>query len=115
MEPAEEAFAVTDVTGVGEIIDDPAELYTEEDIEAVDNPLHTKEKTGDGQDFFLMQYADFLNRLTSMKYVPYKTVQEISKEYLEKSMKSQEMREKRLRESLNQVPNRSDEIVEKIR
>jgi polyhydroxyalkanoate synthesis regulator protein len=49
-----------------------------------------------------------------MKYIPYKTVQEISTEYLEKSIKSLEVSEKRLRESLKQVPNLSDEMVENI-
>ena len=118
VEPTEEAFNVlnevgTDVVNVGDMLDDH-DLYTEEDIETLNNPLDNKEKTGEGQDFFMMQYADFLNRMTSMKYVPYKTVQEISTEYLEKSIKSQEVREKRLRESLKQVPNLSDEMVEKI-
>ena len=114
-ESGEEAFndLVSDVGDVGDIPDEP-DLYTEEDIETLNNPVDDKEKTGEGQDFFKMQYADFLNRMTTMKYVPYKTVQEISTEYLEKSIKSQEIREKRLRESLNQVPNLSDEIVEKI-
>ena len=95
---------------------DYAELYTVDDLENLDdfNDDENEIASENDQDFFMMQYADFLNRLCHFKFIPYQTVQEISKEYLEKSMKSQEFKEKKLRDSLKQIPNMTGDMIDKV-
>ena len=95
-------------------------LYTESDFAAIDenNDYHDVDdsvisETND-DNFCLMQYADFLNRLSHFKFIPYKTVTDIANEYLANSLKSQEIREKKLRASLKQIPNITEEIIENI-
>ena len=66
-----------------------AEEYDFFDIDAVENP--EPEMTDESEDFFLLYYADFMNRMAHYKFLPYSTVQEISEEYLKNSKKSQEI------------------------
>ena len=62
--------------------------------------------------YFLEYHADFLNRLAHEKFVPSSTVQDISEEFLNSCMRSQELMEKKLRKSLTEdLPN---ETVDKI-
>ena len=90
---------------------DSHELYTCDDFELLENDA---EELEDDQSFFMMQYADFLNRMSHAKFIPHRTVQEISIEYLDKSLKSQEFRERKLRQSLKKVPDLSEDMIENI-
>ena len=77
-----------------------AEGYDFFDIDAVENP--EPEMTDESEDFFLLYYADFMNRMAHYKFLPYSTVQEISEEYLKNSKKSQEICASKLRDSLGE-------------
>ena len=72
------------------------------------------ESTEDSEDFYLMYYADFLNRLETFKHVPVSTVQEIADEYLSNTRKSLERREMILRESLNKVQGLQQADIERV-
>ena len=89
-----------------------AEGYDFFDIDAVENP--EPEMTDESEDFFLLYYADFMNRMAHYKFLPYSTVQEISEEYLKNSKKSQEICARKLRDSLGEVESLSNEDVENI-
>ena len=66
------------------------------------------------EDYYMFYYADFLNRLTSFKYIPQTTVTDIAEEYLANTKKSLKQREILLRNSLKSIPNISQNDVEKI-
>ena len=68
-----------------------------------------------GQDnFFQMQYANFLNRLCYFNFIPVKTVTTIAEEYLQNSLKSSSVREQKLRKSLESLPNITELQVDTI-
>ena len=89
---------------------DDMDEYDQFDIDDIENAGPDV----DSEEFFLQYYADFLNRLVHHKFIPQSTVQEIAEEYFKNSMKSQEIREKKLRQSLSEVPNLSQEEANKI-
>ena len=98
-----------------ESVNEECETYTEEEIGEIFEDAHSDENEGDEDcEFYMMQYADFLNRLSHFNHVPYKTVQEISKEYLENSMKSKDLKEKKLRLSLKKVPGMTEEFMDSV-
>ena len=66
------------------------------------------------KNYFLMQYADFLNRLCQFHFIPQRTVTKIADEYRQNSLKSRDLRENKLRISLKQVPNITEEQIDKI-
>ena len=82
------------------------------DIDAIENPEH--EDSEESEEFFMLYWADFLNRLCHQKFIPHTTVQEISEEFYKNSLKSQEIRERKLRQSLMEVENLSGEEINKI-
>ena len=82
------------------------------DIDAIENP--EPDLSDETEDYFMMYYADFMNRLAHDKFIPYSTVQDIAEEYYKNSKKSQEICEKKLRESLREVENFSCVEVDKI-
>ena len=57
------------------------------------------------EEYFMEYYADYLNRLVNQKYIPQSTVHDICNEHYENSKRSQEIREKKLRASLSEIPN----------
>ena len=92
-----------------------SDLYTEEEMAMIDDEENDDDTDKEKDtNYFMMQYADFLNRLSHFKFIPYKTVQEIANEFLENSLKSQKVREKKLRKSLNEIPTMTVAMIEKI-
>ena len=87
-----------------------SDLYTAEDLDDIDE--HTRNEND--SNYFMMQYEDYMNRLCNTKYIPHTTVQEISNEYLANSLKSQEVKEKKLRSSLQSVPQMTESQINKI-
>ena len=66
------------------------------------------------ENFFLMSYADFLNRLINYKFIPVSTVREIAAEFFGQSLRSGQDREALLRRSLSQIPNMNPKLLEEI-
>ena len=93
--------------GVGE------EGYDAFDIDALEN-METFDEDVGSEDYFLEYYADFYNRLVHHKFLPQSTVQDICEEYFKSSKKSQEIRERKLRETLERVADLSPEEVNEI-
>ena len=99
--------------------EDTTRNYENEDYDVGDlHDVENCEPEGESEDYFLKYYADFLNRLAHVKFVPHSTVQEIAEEYYKNSVRSQEIRRKNLRQSLNAnvelSENRVDRIVEEV-
>lgn len=91
------------------------DIYEEGDIEYLENGDETDhEEPVLGSDYFIKAYADFCNRMCHIKYVPHRTMQEITSEYLSQSLKSVEHRGKKLREALGKLPNVSEEQIDEI-
>ena len=68
----------------------------------------------ESEEYFLYYYADFLNRLSHVKFIPHSTVQDIADEYFKNSKRSQDIREKKLRQSLSEVGNMSMDDINKV-
>ena len=69
--------------------------YGEADISDLkDDDEETNEND---EEHFLYYYADFMNRLAHVNFIPYSTVQLIAEEFLQNSLKFQNVAEKRLR------------------
>ena len=85
------------------------------DYEHVTEDLSEEDES---DDFFLRSYADFMNRMSTIKHVPYSTMQVIASEFLQQSVKSLKPREIVLRKTLKNLPGISegkvDEIVKKV-
>ena len=95
--------------------DDPSEFYNESDFHTIEvSEAENDADTTADEDFYLSYYADFLNRLTNMKFIPQTTVQEISEEYMSNTRKSLENREKLLRKSLSSIPSIDQADIEKV-
>ena len=97
-------------------VDDENEIedfYDSLDIDGLDNSTH-EEPDEDCEKYFLDYYADFLNRLVHDKFIPQSTVQEISDEYYENTKKAGEVREKRLRASLEKIADRNQATIDEI-
>ena len=91
------------------------EFYEENDLfEDVDNVQDSAEFRETSNNFFMMQYADFLNRLTHLKYIPQKNVTDIANEYRRNSEKARDVREKKLRNALLKVPGISEKQIDAI-
>ena len=93
----------------------PDEYYEEQDLATVETVDVSTDVLGTGSsDYCMMQYADFLNRLTHLKFIPQKTVTEIADEYRVNAMKARDMRERKLRDALHQITSITDGQVEEI-
>ena len=66
------------------------------------------------ENFFLMSYADFLNRLINYKFIPISSVHEIAAEFFNQSRRSAQARESVLRRSLSKISNLDPELLEQI-
>ena len=120
----EDALGATNDNSEGEVDDesiltefeeDP-DLYTAEALETIGDIEEDCDLNEDEENinFYMMQYADFYNRMMHFNHVPSRTVQEISREYLENSLKSKAMKERKLRESLKEVSSMTVEMVNHI-
>ena len=83
--------------------------YNDADMEVIENA----EDEELNEEYYLLYYADFLNRLGHYNHIPQTTVQEISEEYLMNTQKSMENRKKILRRSLCKT-NMSQAEIEKL-
>ena len=96
-------------------VSDPAEHEDLQEYNQFDiDDIESGEPEDESEEYFLQYYADFLNRLVHHKFIPQSTVQDIAEEYFQNSKKSQEIREKKLRESLSGVPNLTENEANKI-
>ena len=83
---------------------------------------HSEEKVNDersmsdeeAQHYFMMAYSDFLNCLTSFKFIPLSTVKRIAEEYISIAKQSAIEKEKVLRSSLQTCTNISPADVDKV-
>jgi len=87
-----------------------AEEYETEDFDIIENA----EESDECDEFYLRYYADFLNRLVNVKFIPVSTVQQIAEEYLSNTKKSLERREKLLRKSLSSVEGMNQTDIDKV-
>ena len=95
-------------------VDEPVQ-HDNDSYDAFDiDDLENDEPDDESEEFFLQYYADFLNRLGYHRYIPQSTVQDIAEEYYKNSKRSQEIREKKLRESLRDVSSLSEDDRNKI-
>ena len=86
--------------------------YEHSDIETLED-LVIEDCDVESDNYFSLYYADFVNRLAHYKFIPYSTVQEITDEYLKNSKKSQEVSQRRLRQSLltARIPEQEIEVI----
>ena len=98
---------------IADIDDNVGEEYDVDDIEFLESGsgLGTTEEQGN---YFLMAYADFLNRMCHAKYVPHSTMQIIATEFFNHCLKSQEIRKVKLEESLKNNSNLNDNEITEI-
>ena len=101
-----------EVNDEGPNFDAGIEDYDLFDIDAIEYP--EAEHSDESEDFFLLYYGDFMNRLCHDKFIPHSTVQDISEEFLNNSKKSQEICERKLRDELRDVENLSSTEADKI-
>ena len=84
-----------------------------EENESLEAPVEEED-----DDYFVKAFADFMNRMCHMKYVPHSTMQTIAGEFLDHSIKSAQEREKALRKILSDTPEMTqakiDEIIQKV-
>ena len=98
-----------------DVFADDAEDYEDGDIQFLELEGVTSDTDAEDQsDYFLKAYADFQNRMCHFKFIPHKTMEIISSEYLAQSLKSMELRRRKLKESLKQIPSVTDEQIEEI-
>ena len=93
------------------------ELYEAEDFVFIENSNLDQTGSEEIGENFLKAYANFINKLGHFKFIPLKTVQSISSEFLEQSLKSMRLREIKLRASLrnaNLQENDINAIVEDV-
>ena len=97
--------------------------FESEDIDVYDCQNDSDEELSEvddenDDDFFVKAFADFMNRMCHVKFVPHSTMQTIAAEFLEHSIKSVNNREKALRKSLLDIPemteHKIDDIVKKV-
>jgi hypothetical protein len=95
-----------------DLIVDQSYEETHEDIEEHSDGEDAAEN--DEEMFFMMAYCDFLNRLTSFKFIPLSSVKSIAEEYIAIAKKSALQKEKVLHAALMKCPNLSMEDVEEV-
>ena len=89
------------------------EVYDQNDLEFLEANIQESIGLDDG-DYIFKAYADFLNRMCHEKFVPHRTMQLIASEYLTQSLKSNEVKEIKLRDSLGKLPGVTEDMIEKI-
>lgn len=91
------------------------ELYNEDNcFEDEESPPNDIDAIARRSNFFMMQYADFLNRLTHMKFIPQSNVTDIANEYRLNSEKAVEVRENKLKVALSKVPGITEKQIDTI-
>ena len=88
---------------------DSYDIFDVDDLERGEDEVDEE-----SEKYFLEYYADFLNRLVHEKFIPQTTVQDIADEYYENTRKAKITREKALRQSLEKIPNISQDSINDI-
>ena len=86
----------------------------DDDLESLSDANNDSDDDGNSGDYFQMQHADFLNNLCNFKFIPARTVTQISQDYLQNAFKSRDIREEKMRKSLqgfNIPEHQIDKIV----
>ena len=91
-------------------VNDYSENFDVEEEEEEDLQINFEED----DTFFMMAYADFINRLITYKFIPVTSVKEIAAEFLNQSRRSSKSREQVLRNSLSQIHSLTTEQIEQI-
>ena len=90
-----------DSISVQHSLDGPEQYENASDDEGYDafqiDEIENCEPDDESEEYFLHYYADFLNRLSHVKFIPHSTVQEIADVYFKNSKRAQDIREKKLR------------------
>ena len=73
-----------------------------------------EEDTSEDFDQFLHSYADFMNRMCHVNYIPHKTMQIIASEYLSQNLKSMEQKESKLRAVLKRLTDLTDDAIDGV-
>lgn len=85
-----------------------------EDGNDEDENIESCQEESKDDDYFLMAYADFINRLITYKFIPVTSVKAIATEFLNQSQRSCEGREAALRKSLSKIPSLTTAQIEQI-
>ena len=70
--------------------------------------------TNDDDDYFMMTYCDFLNRLANFQFIPQSTIQIIGEQFLKNYKTSNEVKSTNLRVSLEKSDGMSKEKIDRI-
>ena len=99
-----------------EVLEDQQQMYTAEELENLENidDLPDIEDSEEDLNFYMMSHANFLNRLVNEKYIPRKTVTEIAEEFYGNCLKSNEQKEKKLRNSLKHIPGMNNDMENEV-
>ena len=92
-------------------VEENQELYCEDDLTQLFNDNHAPIVNVEDFPYFKMQYADFLNRMSHFKFLPYRTVHTISLEYLDNYIKANDAKKSKLISSLKKIPDLSEEQI----
>ena len=101
-------YRVTELNSVEEIDQDFCD--NSEDLNLEYDSFDSKED----EKYFKMQYADFLNRMSNYSYIPSVKVSEIANDFLQNSLKSQELRKNTLMKILDSIQGLSQSDRERI-
>ena len=85
-----------------------------EDGNGEDENIESCQEESKDYDYFLMAYADFINRLITYKFIPVTSVKAIASEFLSQSRRSCEGREAVFRKSLSKIPSLTNAQIEQI-
>ena len=85
------------------------------DIEEVESASDCLPGSDDDTDYNVLKHlADFLNRMSSVNFIPNSTIQEIFEEYMEQFKRSKAMIEKKLRKALGEIVSLNNEMIDKV-
>ena len=102
-----------------QVEDDELEKHPVEDNELENDQVEDESDTEDDleqdlDDYFLMAYGDFLNRLANFHFIPQSTIKIIGDEYLKHYTKSNEAKAKVLKQSLEKIPGISEADIQRV-
>ena len=92
-----------------QVTDNFEDVYNENDFLIIEQAIPDSTN-----DYYLKYYADFLNNLANFKFVSQLTVQHISKQYLQDSRQSMQMRKSKLVSSLQSISSIIQLDIERI-
>ena len=88
-------------------------VSAEQDYNEEDTSEDNSEKDLDDE-FFMMAYCDFLNRMANFHFIPQSTIDVIGAEYLKNYTKSNEAKAVSLKNSLMKIPGISESDIQRV-